>query len=284
MALSESDASAIKELAERLLNYPHPEGPTSIELLPRRLPDQWGAIPSPPGSRLVGSAHHMRRGLPSRIEAVYDADGDSQAVIDRCDVELIKSGWGVFQGFGGRPGGFMPAGLMGAGQSYRKGDEGPILMVAATDRKASATDLRLRLDWEMIRHLPEMQRHGRPEGADRIPPLQPPAGVPLRGGGGGGGSGSWHSEATVETDLPVPDLEIHFSRQLERAGWTRLAGTADDVAAWSSWNLPGEGDWGGILLVLAAFKSGERFLYVRVAAGDASEGGGYSSGTMTFRG
>ncbi len=63
-----------------------------------------------------------------------------------------------------------------------------------------------------------------------------------------------------------------------------LAGTADDVAAWSSWNLPGEGDWGGILLVLAAFKSGERFLYVRVAAGDASEGGGYSSGTMTFRG
>jgi hypothetical protein len=278
MALSESDASAIKELAERLLTYPHPEGPTSMELFPRRLPDHWGAIPPPPGSRLVGSAIYTRRGQPSRIEAVYDADGDSQGVRDRFEAELTKSGWGVFEGFGGRPGGFMPAGLMGAGQTYRKGDEGPILMVAATDREAKATDLRLRLDWEMIRHLPEMQRHGRPEGADRIPPLQPPPGVPLRGGGGGGGSGSWHSEATVETDLPVPDLEIHFSRQLERAGWTRLAGTADDVAAWSSWQVQGDGGWRGLLLVLAAFKSGQSFLYLRIEAADPHDGGWYSSG------
>jgi len=125
---------------------------------------------------------------------------------------------------------------------------------------------------------------GRPEGAERLPPLSPPSGVPLRGGGGGGGSGSWHSEATVETDLPVPDLEVHFSRQLEGAGWTRLAGTADDVAGWSSWKLPGEGGWGGILLVLAAFKAGERFLYVRIAAGDSSDAGGYSSEIRTYSG
>jgi hypothetical protein len=55
------------------------------------------------------------------------------------------------------------------------------------------------------------------------------------------------------------------------------------VAGWSSWRLPGEGGWGGILLVLAAFKPAERFLYVRIAAGDAGDGG-YTTGILIAHG
>lgn len=278
------DAEEVKALAEKLMTHPHPEGPTSIELLLRRLPTEWSAIPAPPGARLLGSALHSRRGRPAQIEAIYVAEGDAQSVVSRYEAALKAGDWAVFSGFGGMPGGFVPGGLAAAHQSYRHGNEGPILMVAALEGGTAETDLRLRLDWDMVRHLPEMRMHGRPEGAERLPPLAPPSGVPLRGGGGGGGSGSWHSEATIETDLPVPDLEVHFSRQLEKAGWTRLSGTADDVAAWSSWRLPGEGDWGGILIVLGAFKPGERFLYVRIAAGDAGDGGGYTSGMLIARG
>ncbi|HEX7265282.1 MAG TPA: hypothetical protein VF383_13995 [Candidatus Dormibacteraeota bacterium] len=283
MTRSEDDARAIKELAERLLTHPHPEGPTAFELLVGRLPDSWGAIPEIAGARLLGSAVYTRRGRPTHIEAVYDADGDSQGVLATCDEELMKHGWTVFEGFGGMHGGFVPAGLTGAGKTYRRGDEGPILMVAAMDRESKPTDLRLRLDWEMIRHLPDMRRHGRPEGAEKMPPLSPPAGAALHGGGGGGGSGSWHSEASVETSLPIADIASHFARQLERAGWTRLAGNADDVVAWSSWQVPGEGDWRGLLLVLGAFKAGEPYLYLRIEAGESHEGGWYSSGTMAFR-
>jgi len=105
----------------------------------------------------------------------------------------------VFAGFGGMHGGFVPSGLAGVHQQYRYKAEGPILMVAVLEGGTNVSDLRLRLDWEMVRHLPEMHRPGRPEGWERLPPLAPPAGVPLRDGGGGGGSGSWHSEATVET-------------------------------------------------------------------------------------
>jgi len=275
-----TDADDLRELAQRLLTHPHPEGATSIELFVQRLPDAWSEIPPPPGSRLLGSALHSRRGRPTLIEAVYDADGVSAAVLAMCDAELTKSGWGVFQGFGPRPGGFMPAGLMGSGQSYRRDGDGPILMVAALERDTKSTDLRLRLDWDMIRHLPQMRRHGVPDGADRMPPLQPPAGVALRGGGGGGGGGTWHSEATVEIDQPVSEVESHFAQQLERAGWTRIAGAADDVAAWSSWQLPGDGRWRGILLVLAAFASNERFLYVRIAGGEPDDGGWYSSAPL----
>jgi hypothetical protein len=278
------DADELKALAEKLMTQPHPEGPTSIELLLRSLPDEWGATPAPPNAELLGSALHSRRGRPAQIEAIFTAEGNPQSVVDRYDGALKGGGWEVFAGFGRPHGGFMPGGLAAAHQSYRYKDEGPILMVAAMEDEPVVTDLRLRLDWEMVRHLPEPPMRGRPEGWERIPPLAPPAGVPLRGGGGGGGSGSWHSEATVETDLPVPDLEVHFSRQLEAAGWARLAGTADDVAGWSSWRLPGEGEWGGILLVLAAFKANERFLYIRVAAGDAGDGGGYTSGMLIARG
>jgi len=277
-----SESDDLRDLAQRLLSHPHPEGQVSVELFLRRLPDLWGAVPEPPGADLLGGAVRSRRGLPTQVEAIYESEGDARSVLSRYEAALGKGGWAVFQGFGGMHGGFVPGGL-GAGQSYRQGVQGPILMVAAIEGGTSLTELRLRLDWDMARHLPEMRMHGRPEGAERLPPLLPPAGVPLRAGGGGGSSGSWQSQATVGTDLPVPDLETHFSRQLEQAGWMRLAGTADDVAAWSSWNLPGEGGWRGILLVLAAFRPDERFLYVRVAAADSSENGGYSTGLISYR-
>src|SRR5258708_15374732 len=198
------DAEELKALAEKLMTHPHPEGPTSIELLLRRLPAEWGAVPFPPGAELLGSALHSRRGRPALIEAIYSAEGDPQSAVNRGEAALKGRGWGVFAGFGGMHGGFVPGGLAGAHQSYRHKDEGPILMVAALEGGINVTDLRLRLDWEMVRHLPEMQRPGRPEGGERLPPLAPPAGVPLRGGGGGGGPPGGAPGARRGTPPPAP--------------------------------------------------------------------------------
>jgi len=145
-------------------------------------------------------------------------------------------------------------------------------MVTASGHEYKPTDLRLRLDWEIVRHLPEMRRQGRPEGAERMPALHPPAGLPMRGGGGGGG-GTWQSQANIETDRPVADLLTHFDQQLERAGWKRVSGSADDVVGRSSWQLPGDRDWRGILIVLAAFGDRERALYLRIEASDQRNGG-----------
>ena len=232
----------------------------------------WRAVP---GDSLHRPGKRVCRLLLSSLLEQQDA----QRVMGRGMVPI------EFQGFGGMHGGFVPAGLTGAGKTYRRGDEGPILMVAAMDREAKATDMRIRLDWEMIRHLPDMRRHGPPEGAEKMPPLSPPAGAALHGGGGGGGSGSWHSEASVETELSIAGVESHFAKQLERAGWTRLGGTAQDVVAWSSWRVPGEGDWRGLLLVLGAFKQGEPYLYLRIEAADPDRGGWYSGGSVrAYRG
>jgi hypothetical protein len=282
-AQSGSDENLLRDLAQRLLTHPHPEGRTSVELFLRRFPDSLPLeLPLPSASKLVGGALHARQQRPTLMEAVLDADGEPDEAVAAYERELAEHGWNAFEQFGGMGGGFVPGG-MGIGRTFRRGDEGPVLMVAATTREAKQTDLRLRLDWEIIRHLPEMRMHGRPEGADRMPALHPPEGIPLRGGGGGGGGGSWHSEASLETDLPVAELQSHFAKQLERAGWNRFAGSSDDVVGWSSWRLPGEGGWHGILLVLAA-RPGNPFLYLRIEANEPRDGGGHIASMSSFRG
>src|SRR5260370_37984085 len=115
------------------MTHPNPEGPTSIELLRRRLPAGWGASPFPPVAGLLGSALHSRRGRPVQIEVIYAAEGDPQSALNRYEAALKESGWGVLAGFGGMRGGFVPSGLAGAHQRYRHKDEGPILMVAALE-------------------------------------------------------------------------------------------------------------------------------------------------------
>lgn len=277
------DADLLRDLAQRLLTHPHPEGRTSAELFLRQFPKSLTVvIPTPPASRLLGGALHSRQGRPTLVEAVFDAEREPEEAVAAYERVLAEHGWNAFEQFGGMGGGFVPGG-MGIGRAFRHGDEGPVLMVSASTREPKQTDLRLRVDWEIISHLPEMRMHGRPEGIERMPALHPPEGIPLRGGGGGGGGGSWHSEATLETDLPVAELQSHFGRQLERAGWKQVAGSADDVVAWSSWELPGDGGWHGTLLVLAA-KAGERFLYVRIAADEPRDGGGHISSVSSYRG
>lgn len=278
---SRSDEEVLRDLAQRLLSHGHPEGEVSVELFVRRLPESSAVdIPLPQASYLLGSSLHSLRGEPTAMQAVFDAEGDLEKSVAAYERELADRGWSAFEGFG-MGGGFVPGG-MGIGRAFRRGDKGPVLMVAATERQGKPADLRLRLDWEIVRHIPEMRRHGRPDGSERMPPLHPPAGMPMRGGGGGGSGATWHSEATVETDMPVGELQSHFAQHVERAGWSRVAGSADDVISWSSWQLPGDGNWHGILLVLAA-QPGERFLYLRIEAGD-SRHGGWSISTMALGG
>src|ERR1700736_5621864 len=150
---SRSDAEEWKELAQKLMTHPHPDGPTSIDLFLRQMPDDWGAVPMPPAARLFGGALHSRRRQPMQIEAIFESDGDAKSVLNRYEAALSAVG-GATVGWGGTRGGFVPAGLTGAAQTYRQGDKGPILMVAALEGGADATDLRLRLGWEVARHLP----------------------------------------------------------------------------------------------------------------------------------
>jgi len=61
------------------------------------------------------------------------------------------------------------------------------------------------------------------------------------------------------------ELEAYFAKQLEGAGWGRVAGSADEFFAWSSWlvpEVPPAPEWRGVLIVLADFP-GRRSLSLR---------------------
>ena len=116
-----------------------------------------------------------------------------------------------------------------------------------------------------------------------MPRLHPPQGVALETQGSGGGGGRWNSEARVDTDLTVAELEAHFVVQLVEAGWSRISGRADDVVSWSSWNLPGEGEWRSLLLVLAAFRANERSLNLRIEETKPADGGSGGQGFSFMR-
>lgn len=268
-----SNEEVLRELAERLMCHPHPEGPTSAELFVRRLPDALSAsLPLPEGAVLVGSSLKRLAGRPATMEAVLDVESQPAAFLDVYEDQLRSAGWSTFPGFGPPHGGFVSADL-GDGRVLRKGEEGPVLAVSAVVRQGHSADARIRLDWEMVRHMPTGPR-GMPPGADLLPALRPPSGVALRGQSGSGGSGRWTSEATVQTDRPVPELEAHFAAQLARAGWMRTAGRSDDIVGWSAWQLPGEQDWRGLLLVLAPFGQAERSLSVRIEQSQPTENDG----------
>jgi len=270
----------MRDLAQRLLVHGHPEG-ASVELFLGRLPDGlWGDIPLPAGSTLIGSVLYTRAGHPTSIEAVLDSGLDPGSILAVCDRDLAGSGWTAYETPGPRHGGFVPRGTAD-GRILRAGDQGPILVVAATARDSAPTDVRMRLDWDMPRQMASGHDLNVPSGAARMPALRPPSDIRFEALGGGGSTGRWTSDARVFTDQSVADLETHFALQLVAAGWERVAGRADDVVAWSSWQVPGEGSWRGLLLVLSAFGAGERSLTMRIEQDRPEGSDGGSIRTLT---
>jgi hypothetical protein len=265
---AESDANDWKELAERLLHHPYPGGPSrAAEVLLHRLPDDFPAnVPVPHDWRLLGSKIYGQGGRPWTIEAVLDAQGAESELLSGYESQVTAGGWSTFETPEPMHGGFT-SGVTAISRVFRVEGAGPLLRITVAARNNMPADIRLSVDWETPRRTAN-RPHGIPPGAERMPSLRSPEGVPLAAdSSGGGGEYRWYSYATAETDMPPSALAGHLAGQLEEMGWTRIAGTADDVATWSSWRLPGEGDWHGLLLVLEAFARGQRSLFLQVEGG-----------------
>jgi hypothetical protein len=99
---------------------------------------------------------------------------------------------------------------------------------------------------------------------------------------GNGGSGNWTSEAVVETPKTVAELEAHFAGQLEKAAWKRRAGGVAGPLAWSSWIVPGKGEWHGYLFVVEAPGENRRSLWVRIESLRDRIGGGWHATTSAL--
>lgn len=267
-----ASASSALELARRLLNSYGPE----VELLVGGLPPSLASdLPLPAEARLLGSALRFWESRRATLEAVFDTSGEPFAVLSAYERQLQELGWNAVVPFDrGVPGGFLSR-RGSEGITLRRGGQGPVLRASAVAGSGQSVDLRAILDWEMPRHMDEMARHmdelqrPRQPGREPMPSLYPPPGVTAHNQGGGGSRDRQHIEASAYTDLAASVLEVHFAAQLSEAGWTRVDGRAEDAVAWSSWLLPTEGEWRGLLLVLAIFGTTRRSLWLQIEAAEA---------------
>jgi hypothetical protein len=279
----------LRQLAGRLLNWPDPEGPVSVDLIPVGYPDDF-----PPELvdltelRFLGSVVRRRAGDLVAAEMVFEGAGEPEAVLGSYEGSLLSLGWERLEQPHPMRGGF-DAGSFPEMSLLVERRKSAVVNLQAMHREGGGSELRVRYDpvhaQATIANIARITGHEE----SILPKLKPPTGVRVELEGTGGGGGVWKSDARAHTEMVPMELEAFFAKQLELAGWGRLTGSADETFAWSSWLIPAvppSTEWRGLLLVLAAFP-GWRFVSVRaemIQPGGHRGGGGYAvSGISSSR-
>ncbi|MGH7759161.1 MAG: hypothetical protein ACREN7_07605 [Candidatus Dormibacteria bacterium] len=266
------------ELAQRLMAF-IPHGPT-VRVFVGALPPEWPEdIPLPEGADLVGSNLMAAGSRADRVQAVLDASGAVDAVLGAYQDHLLATGWTPYSMRGHGGGGFAPA-AEGQGFQVRRSQD-PLMLRAAAAAMASGTlDLRVSLDWQLVDPQGPLGHHR----GSHLPVLVAPLGVTVEPLGGGGSDDAWHEQAVAKTDIGCAALAREYARQLESAGWSHRAGGEDETACWSTWGMPGDGEWSGALFVLAQGANSNRLWLWLGAQSDKASGGSYSSVMSALKG
>ena len=250
---AQGDDTATRELTRYLLVAASGGGgePRSVDVLPARLPgDLPLALPAPPSGRLVGSSVLYTRMRTLAWDVIYDAPGVVSDINDFYANALPRLGWNPPRSEDRPARGFYPA-VMGVAQRGIFCGSGASLLVNTAPTAANTLLVRVRVEanGSLCASSATTQTSG-PSAADALPGLAAPPGVPLRLTSGGFTADRAATTATAATTLPAAELQAHYARQLEAAGWTRTEGANTGPLVWSTWAVPGAGDFRGFLSVL----------------------------------
>jgi len=256
----------LAELASRLISppYPMPDGSTqTATLYPGAMPPNASFdLPVPASSHLVGSVLRQRAGANPSFDAVLDVPGTADDVTSFYERELAKKGLTpppTPQGM--QPGGFQGTAGPAKGSMFCKGDGLPYVSLTVFARPEPAQTSSA----QQFMGSPCSQKGG-PQPmipAQRLPALRAPDGVLLQSTGASMGGPRQQSDAVATTAKGAAELESFFAQQLAAAGWTRVAGSANAPLAFSTWKVPGDGDWQGVLIVIEMPAKDRRSLMLR---------------------
>jgi hypothetical protein len=273
---SVTELATLRELALRMLNYTG--DPDQTKLLVGQVS---GALPPeaglPEGSRVLGSVEQQM----GHTSILFDIALSPEDVVAFYRTRMEAAGWSAEQPF--TQGGFAHGAMRGptAQLQFCRSRRGPALDVMAYHPEEQATQVRIKVHTD-ARNSPCAHRDMmRQQHKSRlIPDLTPPPGARQTPQGGGGSNRSWHSEATLETDLDLAAIATHYAPQLERAGWTPIDAGQDHFISWRTWTFQDdEGDqWRGLFVVLDWKKPPRTlFLQARIDLDEESYGGASQS-------
>ena len=266
----------LAELASRLISppYPMPDGSTqTATLYPGAMPPNASFdLPVPASSHLVGSVLRQRAGANPSFDAVLDVPGTADDVTSFYERELAKKGLTpppTPQGM--QPGGFQGTAGPAKGSMFCKGDGLPYVSLTVFARPNAANDVRVHVEPAQTSSAQQFMgspcsQKGGPQPmipAQRLPALRAPDGVLLQSTGASMGGPRQQSDAVATTAKGAAELESFFAQQLAAAGWTRVAGSANAPLAFSTWKVPGDGDWQGVLIVIEMPAKDRRSLMLR---------------------
>ena len=251
----------LRDFVSRYLNWPDPEGPATVDVLPVGYPDELPAeLVDYADLRFLGSVVRRRAGELLGIELLFEMSTGVNDLLERYERGLIELGWRGVNQPGLHRGGFEGSGMPLASTLVNTKKRTRVYIQTFDQQNGSL--LRVHYHPPSEEELPDDLSPDAPPGRSPLPALRAPAGVRMRSSGSSGGGGGWSSQARAKTELAPMELEAHFAKQLESAGSGRVGGSADDFFAWSSWLVPAvppATEWRGVLEVLAPF-AGERAL------------------------
>jgi hypothetical protein len=251
----------LRTFANRLLSWPDPEGPSTIDLMPLGYPDDL-----PPelvdyaDLRFLGSVVRRRAGVLLSIQLLFEMAGDANDLLERYERSLLELGWQNVNQPGLHRGGFSGSGMPKTSVLVNVKKKIRVYLQSSDEGDGSLIHVHY--------HPPvggELPEDPAPLGRSPLPSLKPPPGVRITSSSSGGGGSGWSNVAVAQTEMAPMKLEAHFAKQLDAAGWGRVAGSADDFFAWSSWlvpDLPPAPELRGVLIVLAD-SPGRRSLSLR---------------------
>ena len=248
----------LRELALRLSTYPGDPRNDDPQLLVGQLPANMAIpVPLPDNSRVLGTLIRSSE----NIDVILDSALSPAAVLSFYKESLTASGWNELDEM--RPamhgGGFVHTGFRTIENraTYCKGPDGPAFIVNAYERKQGLTDVRLDInfgnEYSPCGQPNRMQRRMAHYGIhDLIPPLEPTEGAKQQSGGGGGGGDSWHSNATLDAEMPLDALATHYTAQLLKGDWTQTDAGISGPLAWSTWTFQDKDKepWNGLFFIL----------------------------------
>jgi len=251
----------LRAFANRLMAWPGPDGPSTVDLMPLGYPDDLPpALVDYADLRFLGSVVRRQQGELLGIELLFELATAVNDLLERYERGLLEHGWQRVNQPGLHRGGFSGGGMPLSSTLVNVAKRTRVYLQVSDQQDGSL--LRVLYHPPTQDELTDDLSTEAPPGRSPLPALKPPTGVRIRSSSSGGSGGRWSAEAMARTRMPPMELEAHFAKELEAAGWGRVSGSADDFFAWSSWLLPAlppAKEWRGVLLVLAAFP-GERAL------------------------
>lgn len=227
-----------------------------IGKLPDNLPVE---IPQPDNTQIVGS---IKRGEHA-YEIALDTTLTATQVKSFYENQLIDKQWKQQEDISPKRAFATSANQIEENLSFCKSEKGPLLQLNINQSENTFTEVSISLNTDESNSSCRYLIGGLPFSFAKTPILRPPVNTKVTPKQVGGFSSEMsNSMANLESQLNIEQLNQHYLSQMQEAGWTKIADTQNNQAAFSMWSLKDKDNifWQGMMSIKPVEGKSEQYL------------------------